>query len=333
LVDRGDRIEDLTVARLPELVGSGDLVVLNETKVIPARLRLRKETGGRAEVLLLEALGGGAWSALARPSRRLAVGSVLRGEKRDTTAAGRPGEEQGVVVVVGEALDGGRRQVKVSVDGRPVDDATAAMGLLGDIGDLPLPPYISAPPADPGRYQTVFAARPGSVAAPTAGLHLTPGVLDAIEAAGAKLARVDLVVGLDTFRPVLVDDPADHVMHTERYRVPADTWDLVGQAGRVVAVGTTTVRALESVAARGELEGRTDLFIRHPYAFEAVDAMLTNFHLPRSTLLLMIDAFIGSRWRELYRHALLCGYRFLSFGDAMFVESPTRRAGLKAPDR
>ena len=208
------------------------------------------------------------------------------------------------------------------------------MGDSGDVlaaldrhGVVPLPPYISAPLDDPERYQTVFADRPGSVAAPTAGLHLTPAVLDACRAAGATVEEVELVVGMGTFRPMTAEKVEDHHMHAERYRVPQATLDACQEAraggGRVVAVGTTSVRALESAAVSGELEGRTELFIHRPWDWRLVDVLMTNFHLPRSSLLVLVDAFVGERWRDLYAEALGAGYRFLSFGDAMWL---TRRA-------
>jgi S-adenosylmethionine:tRNA ribosyltransferase-isomerase len=191
------------------------------------------------------------------------------------------------------------------------------------MGEMPLPPYITAPLEVDERYQTVYASRPASAAAPTAGLHFTAELLDRIEARGIEVATVELVVGLDTFRPMAVEHVEHHRMHSESYRVPTTTWDAVGRArergGHVVAIGTTAVRALESVAARGELEGRTDLFIRGDYPFAVIDRLLTNFHLPKSSLLVLIDAFVGPRWRELYAAALAEPYRFLSFGDAMLL--------------
>jgi S-adenosylmethionine:tRNA ribosyltransferase-isomerase len=199
--------------------------------------------------------------------------------------------------------------------------------LLGDpwsVGEIPLPPYLHEGISDPERYQTVYADRPGSVAAPTAGLHLTRDLLSACSERGIGFATVELVVGLDTFRPITVDDPADHKMHSESYRVPAGTLEACRQARqaghRVVAVGTTTVRALEATAASGRPVGRTDLYIRAPYPFAAVDVLLTNFHLPRSSLLLLVEAFTGAKWRELYATALADGSRFLSFGDAMLLD-------------
>ncbi|GAC1594263.1 MAG: tRNA preQ1(34) S-adenosylmethionine ribosyltransferase-isomerase QueA [Acidimicrobiales bacterium] len=292
---------DRTVRDLPSLVRAGDLIVVNTTRVLPARLHLIKDSGGAAEVLLLEAEAPGSpyWTALVRPGRRLPPGTTLR------SAAGEP------MVEVGERLgDGSTRKVTLLAE-------------PWEVGEIPLPPYLHQGIADPERYQTVYADHPGSVAAPTAGLHLTHEVLTGCQAAGATVATVELVVGLATFRPVVVDDPADHVMHAETYRVPEATWAACGDAraagGRVISVGTTTLRALESVAARGELEGRTDLYIRRPYDFAIVDVLLTNFHLPRSTLLLLVEAFAGVGWHGLYLEALAENYRFLSFGDAMLV--------------
>jgi S-adenosylmethionine:tRNA ribosyltransferase-isomerase len=298
----------LTVADLPDLLAAGDLLVVNETKVLPARLHLRKRTGGAVEVLLLEQGADPAeWEALVRPSRRVPPGTEL---VAGPVAGTDVGTNEILVVVVGEALAGGRRSVRV----------------VGDIeahGVLPLPPYIHEPLADPARYQTVYAAVPGSVAAPTAGLHLTDEVLERCRAREIGVATVDLAVGLDTFRPIEVDDADRHPMHSERYSVPAATWAACEatrrRGGRVVAVGTTTVRSLEAAAATGTLQGRTDLFIRGDYRFKVVDVLLTNFHMPRSSLLLLIDAFTAGRWRGLYTTALDEGYRFLSFGDAMLV--------------
>jgi S-adenosylmethionine:tRNA ribosyltransferase-isomerase len=290
-----------TVDDLPELLREGDVLVVNDTKVLPARLHLHKRTGGAVEVLLLEQEGNPtSWQALVRPGRRVGEGTELIG--RDGTLVAR----------VDEHLGDGRRRVQ----------------LLGDIdahGVMPLPPYIRHQLDDPDRYQTVYAARPGSVAAPTAGLHLTHEVLERCRAHGITVARVELAVGLDTFRPIEADDADAHVMHSERYAVPEETWELCRGDRRVVAVGTTTVRTLEAAAATGQLSGRTDLYIKGDYPFAAVDVLLTNYHLPRSSLLLLIDAFTGGRWRSLYETALEKGYRFLSFGDAMLVARTSRR--------
>jgi S-adenosylmethionine:tRNA ribosyltransferase-isomerase len=221
-----------------------------------------------------------------------------------------------LAVEVGEHVGDGRRAVTVHTSDLP--------SALARHGEVPLPPYVHRALADPERYQTVYADQPSSVAAPTAGLHLTTDVLDRCRAAGARIEPVELAVGLGTFRPITVDRLDEHHMHAERYRVPAATIDACRAARRVVAIGTTTVRALESAAVTGELEGRTDLFIRGEHEF-LVDALLTNFHQPRSSLLVLVDAFVGPRWRQLYAAALDAGYRFLSFGDAMFLSrSPGR---------
>ncbi len=296
------------VRDLPGLLRPGDLVVVNDTKVIPARLQLRRATGGAVEVLLLEQRPDEptVWEALVRPSRKIRDGEVLTSVRGDDLG-----------VEMGERVgDEGIRLVRVLGAGDPLD-------ALATHGETPLPHYIHEPLDDPDRYNTVYAERPGSVAAPTAGLHLTPAVLDALAAGGVGFERVELVVGLGTFRPVEVDDPADHVMHRERLRVRPEVLDRIASTraagGRVVAIGTTTVRALET-AALGLLDGHTELYIRPGFAFRAVDMLMTNFHLPRSTLLLMIEAFVGPRWRSLYATALDHGYRFLSFGDAMLLQ-------------
>jgi S-adenosylmethionine:tRNA ribosyltransferase-isomerase len=319
LVDRGPGAppEHRTVADLPAFVGPGDVVVVNSTRVLPARLRLTKPTGGAVEVLLLERLPSGEWEALVRPGRRVAPGTELAVAPDLRVCFGGPGPSGR-----GSGKEGpgeGTRLVELVTDGF-VDELT----LLHRHGVVPLPPYITAPLADPERYQTVFAERPGSVAAPTAGLHLTPAVLDGCRAAGAQIEMVDLVVGMGTFRPISAAKVEDHHMHAERYQVRPATMTACEAAraagGRVVAVGTTTVRALESAALSGQLEGRTELFIHRPWHWRAVDVLLTNFHLPRSSLLVLIDAFVGGRWRDLYGTALAAGYRFLSFGDAMLLD-------------
>ncbi len=275
-------IEHRRVADLPGLL-SGELVVANDTRVVPARLRLRRESGGAVEILLLERIDdNGTWEALARPSRRLRVGESL-----------------GSVRLLEPRGDG--RWV-VSVDG-PVD------------GEMPLPPYIHARLADPERYQTVYGAIEGSAAAPTAGLHFTPELLRALDP-----VRVTLHVGLDTFRPVTEQRLEQHEIHGELYAVEEAAWRRIDEAERVLAVGTTTVRTLETVVRTGELSGRTSLFITPGFEFRRVDALLTNFHLPRSTLLALVMAFAGVEVvHEIYRAAIAERYRFYSFGDAMLV--------------
>jgi S-adenosylmethionine:tRNA ribosyltransferase-isomerase len=279
-----------TFAELPE-EAAGHLVVVNDTRVVPARLRLRRETGGGAEVLLLEPLGDGAWEALARPSRRLRAGERLR--PGDTTSLGPS-------VELLEELGGGRWRVRVEGDPE---------------GDLPLPPYIHERPADPERYQTVYADEPGSAAAPTAGLHFTRELLARLDH-----EQITLHVGLDTFRPLTAETLEEHEIHGERYRVDPASWRRIQDAERVLAVGTTTTRVLETLARGAPLAGRSDLFITPGFEFRRVDALLTNFHLPRTTLLALVMAFAGvDRTRELYALAIRERYRFYSFGDAMLV--------------
>jgi S-adenosylmethionine:tRNA ribosyltransferase-isomerase len=296
LVDRGpgEPPDHRRVADLADLLGPGDLLVVNDTRVLPARLHLRKASGGAVEVLLLGEEAPGQWTALVRPGRRVPPGTELTHDGSDLR------------VTVGERRDDGVRVVHL-----------VGAEHLDAVGEVPLPPYIEEPLADAERYQTVYGRRAASVAAPTAGLHLTEGLLDRLGERGVGFARVELEVGLATFRPVQVEDPADHVMHIERFHVPAETLAACERAERVVAVGTTAVRALES-AALG-LSGATDLYIRRGFRFRVVDVLLTNFHLPRSSLLLLVDAFVGSRWLALYETALAGDYRFLSFGDAMLL--------------
>ncbi len=261
----------------------GELVVVNDTRVVRARLRLRRPTGGEAEVLLLEPLdAAGEWEGLARPTKKL-----------------RPGQRLGPVELI-EHLGEGRWRLRLK--GEPA-------------GEAPLPPYITEPLSDPERYQTVYADSEGSAAAPTAGLHFTPELLGKLD-----VERVTLHVGLDTFRPVTVDDLDDHAIHSERYSVEPGAWNRIQAADRVLAVGTTTVRVLESLAQDAPLEGRTDLFITPPFQFRRTDALLTNFHLPGSTLLALVMAFAGvEEILRLYEVAIEERYRFYSFGDAMLI--------------
>ncbi len=305
LVDQGPGAppEHRFTRDLPELLGPGDVLVVNDSRVMPARLHLQKATGGKVEVLLLEPADDGQWSALVRPGRRVPPGTELL----------HGGE---TVMEVGERLgDDGRRWVRFS------DDPNALMELAGEV---PLPPYVTEELSDIERYQTVYADRPVSAAAPTAGLHFTDAVLDRCRSYGAEVCALELAVGTATFTPVMAQELDDHVMHIESYRIPEATLAACVRAERVVAVGTTVVRALESAATTGSADGRTDLFIKPGYRFAVVDALLTNFHLPRSSLLALLAAFVGPRWRDFYTVALAEGYRFLSLGDAMFC---TRNPG------
>jgi S-adenosylmethionine:tRNA ribosyltransferase-isomerase len=280
---------------LPCFLYPGDTLVLNETKVLPARIVAHKTSGGEVELLFLRDLGG-PWEALARPSKRLRQGFMLT-----------VGEDELAVV---KNLGNGHWVV----EGRDV------RGMLERSGRMPLPPYIR-PTADAERaYQTVYARRPGSAAAPTAGFHFTERVLREVVQAGAEIARVTLHVGTGTFTPIRADKLEKHRMHAEYYSVPEHTVQMVKNTGRVVAVGTTVARTLETWAASGEREGESRLFIYPGYDWRTVDVLLTNFHLPRSTLLAMVMSFAGKELiREAYRVAVEERYRFYSFGDAMLL--------------
>jgi len=293
---------------LVDLVDAKDVLVFNDTKVIKARLHGRKDTGGEVEILVERILDASRALAHVRASKAPKPGRQIR------LARG------GVVEVLGRE---GELFELLFLDG-PVLDVLEAWG------EVPLPPYIEhAPEADDERrYQTVYARAPGAVAAPTAGLHFDAAMLDALRAKGATLATLTLHVGAGTFQPVRVEDVAQHVMHSEWYSVPQDVVDAISAAkargGRVLAVGTTTLRALESAAAAGELRAQTDetrLFIVPGYRFRVVERLLTNFHLPRSTLLMLVSAFAGAEnIRNAYAHAVRARYRFFSYGDAMLLE-------------
>jgi S-adenosylmethionine:tRNA ribosyltransferase-isomerase len=267
-------------SELPDELGPDELVVVNDTRVIPARIRIEQPRG---EVLLLERTDqNGLWEGLARPTKRL-----------------RAGRRYGPVELV-EHLGEGRWLLRL--EGEPA-------------GEMPLPPYITETLAEPDRYQTVYAQADGSAAAPTAGLHFTPQLLERLD-----VERVTLHVGLDTFRPVKAEELERHELHSERYDVSAAAWERIREAPRVLAVGTTTVRVLESLARGAPLRGRTNLFVTPGFEFRRVDALLTNFHLPRSTLLALVMAFCGiEETRRLYRLAVEERYRFYSFGDAMLI--------------
>jgi S-adenosylmethionine:tRNA ribosyltransferase-isomerase len=277
--DRATRaVTHRVFSELPQEL-TDELVVVNDTRVVPARIRFDRPKG---EVLLLERVSATEWEALAKPTRRLKAGRTYTG------------------VELLEHLGDGRWRVRL--EGEPQ-------------GDTPLPPYITAPLADPDRYQTVYAHDAGSAAAPTAGLHFTPELLAQLD-----VEQVTLHVGLDTFRPVSEPTLEEHRIHGERYEVAPQAWARIAAAERVLAVGTTTTRTLETVAHGGPLAGRTELFIAPGFEFRRVDALLTNFHLPRSTLLALVMAFAGiDEIRDLYAHAVEEHYRFYSFGDAMLI--------------
>ena len=297
----GETIAHHVFRDLPRFLRSGDELVLNETKVLPARLVARKKSGGEVELLFLRDLGG-PWEVLARPSKRLKAGLVL-------TA----GEEE-------------LRVVKSLGEGHWVVGGRDLLGTMERNGRIPLPPYIRPTENAERAYQTVYARNPGSAAAPTAGFHLTREVLDGAERAGAGISRVTLHVGAGTFVPIRAHRLEEHRMHAERYCIPEGAAQAVERAERVIAAGTTVARTLETWAVSGEREGESSLFIYPGYEWRAVDVLLTNFHLPRSTLLAMIMSFGGKELvREAYRVAVKERYRFYSFGDAMLLLGGGRR--------
>ena len=295
------QVEHKHVTDLVDFLEAGDVVVVNDTRVLPARLALHRKTGGAAEVLLLEQRSSDfrLWEALVKPASKIKEDEVLEyfGKR---------------VVRVGPRTEAGDTFVVEILDENPME-------LLQRIGAMPLPPYIRSSLTDLERYQTIYARRMASAAAPTAGLHFTPELMARIVAKGVSVETVELVVGLDTFKPISTIDPLDHLIHSEFYSVDQRVMDVCNKANRVIAIGTTATRALESVAASGQLTGRTSLFITPGFQWKVVDMMLTNFHLPKTSLLLMIESFIGTRWRDIYAEAISEQYRFLSFGDAMLL--------------
>jgi S-adenosylmethionine:tRNA ribosyltransferase-isomerase len=288
---------------------AGDLLVFNKTRVIPARLLGRKAgTGGQVECFLLHQQSPDTWSCLVRPGRRLQPGTKLEF-----------GDGQ-LIGYITERTEGGGRNVRFEWEGNFQD-------VLNQVGVIPLPPYIHQPLIDPERYQTIYGNRPGSVAAPTAGLHFTSAVLEALQQKGIEFAEVILHVGLGTFRPVETDQIENHVMHKEYYEISEDTAKAINRAKaegrRIIAVGTTSVRTLESMSENGQLKagkGWTDIFIYPGYQFQIIDGLLTNFHLPKSTLLMLVSALAGrERILAAYKEAVDRQYRFFSFGDAMLI--------------
>jgi S-adenosylmethionine:tRNA ribosyltransferase-isomerase len=301
-------LDEVPFHDLPGLLRSGDLIVVNRTRVRHARLiGTREETGGSVEVLLTRRIDERRWEALLKPSRRLREGVRIAVAHRS-------------IVLLSEPVDG-----VATVGIEPHDEAEE---FIESVGSVPLPPYFDGTLDDDERYQTMFATELGSAAAPTAALHFTPALVDRLRAAGVGFADVELRIGLDTFRPMTADTVDRHRMHTEDIVVGPETAEAVDRTraagGRVIAVGTTVVRTLETAAdgAGGirPMTGPTDLFITPGYRPTVVDALITNFHAPRTTLLVLIAALIGDRWRDVYEHALASGFRFLSFGDAMYIE-------------
>ncbi|HLQ75401.1 MAG TPA: tRNA preQ1(34) S-adenosylmethionine ribosyltransferase-isomerase QueA [Alloiococcus sp.] len=309
---KNNKLEDTYFESIIDELNKGDALVMNNTRVLPARLHgHKKDTGGHLEVLLLKNNEGDQWETLMKPAKKAKIGTVISF-----------GDGRLEAKVVDKKKHGGRI-IEFSYDG-------IFFEILESLGEMPLPPYITEKLDDPDRYQTVYAKENGSAAAPTAGLHFTPEILKKIEDKGVKLVYLTLHVGLGTFRPVSVDHLEDHTMHSEFYQLSkeaADTLNEVKEQGnKVVAVGTTSIRTLETIGKANdgkliETSGWTDIFITPGYKFSVVDAFLTNFHLPKSTLIMLVSAFAGREFiLEAYQHAVKKRYRFFSFGDAMFVK-------------
>ena len=316
VLDRADgSLHHRRFYELAELLAPGDLLVLNDTRVLPVRVACRKKTGGAVELLFTEKIDASTWKALLKPARRCSVGTVLSIE----------GDPAAGTFVIKDVTPGGERCIGFN-PGR----CASIEVCIENFGVMPLPPYIrrDAEGSDRSDYQTVFAAKPGAVAAPTAGLHFTRELLGAIQERGVKIAYVTLHVGIGTFLPVKVIDPRDHVMHEEWYDLPPATVEEINRTkksgGRVIAVGTTVVRVIEHCALAhtgfSAGSGRTSLKILPPWEFRVVDALITNFHLPRSTLLMLVSAFASiDQIKSAYAGAINAGYRFFSYGDAMLI--------------
>ena len=305
-------IEHHIFREITHFLRSGDCLVLNDTKVIPARLYgTKEETGAAIEVLLLKRMGNDTWETLVRPGKKAKPGTRL---------VFGDGSLRGEVV---EVVEEGNRLIHFEYEGIFEE-------VLDRLGEMPLPPYITHKLEDRSRYNTVYARHEGSAAAPTAGLHFTPQLLKEIEAMGVNIARVTLHVGLGTFRPVKVEDVTQHHMHSEYYQISAEAADLINRTkeagGRIIAVGTTSTRTLESAAdENGRISpcgGWTEIFIYPGYRFKCIDGLITNFHLPESTLLMLVSALAGKEHiMNAYEEAIREGYRFFSFGDAMFIKA------------
>lgn len=317
VIDRKtDKIEDRHFHDIVDYLKPGDLLVMNDTKVMPVRIYgHKKETGGKVELLLLKRLDDNHWETMVKPGRKAKPGAVLEFTDSDDKVV--------LEGTIEKTIDNGLRVIAFEYDG-------VFEEILNQIGTMPLPPYIHEKLSDPSRYQTVYAKYNGSAAAPTAGLHFTEALLDQIREMGVKTAAVTLHVGLGTFRPVKEDNILDHQMHSEQYSVSQETANLIektkAEGGRVIAVGTTTVRTLESVAARHDGKvvaehGSTSIFIYPGFHWNVIDALITNFHLPESTLLMLVSSFYDrEKILAAYRHAVEEKYRFFSFGDAMFIQ-------------
>lgn len=330
VVGKNPQFDHCIFRELDQWLQPGDLLVLNNTQVIPARLQGRKVTGTAIEVLLLEERSPNLWLALVKPGKRLPLGTEITFVARSATPSKAVLTAQ---VIERDEATGGRILQFASTTGANLWD------LLADYGEIPFPPYVSERTATPDQYQTIYGDRPGAVAAPTAGLHFTEDLFQRLAQRGITRTQVTLHVGVGTFRPVEAENILEHQMHQEWIEVPAVTVEAINRTkangGRIIAVGTTAVRSLEGVAkvTGGHLQpfrGKTDLFIYPGYQWQVIDGLITNFHLPKSSLLMMISAFVGrERLLSLYQTAIAEGYRFYSFGDAMLLLPEAQLLTLK----
>lgn len=307
LVSRdANEINDSYIKELCSFLNSGDLLVVNNTKVLPARIPFIRSSGGKGEIFLLNRIGAYIWEALVRPSAKINPGEKVYVENTE------------IELTINEDNGEGHRIINFDTNQEKSD-----LDIIHEIGQAPLPPYLGKADIALDRYQTIFAKQEQSVAAPTAGLHFTQDLKNSLEKEGIEILEVTLHVGVGTFRPIMVENVEEHKMHSEYYEVSEQVWEKIKLAkqngNKVVAVGTTSLRTLESVALKGELKGDTDIFCYGDFDFKIVDMLLTNFHQSESTLLVLLDAFIGDRWKQLYQHAIESKYRFLSFGDAMLI--------------
>lgn len=301
-----DELIDSQIKDLCTFVEPGDVIVVNDTKVLPARIHIKREGGGKGEIFLLNRIDSGLWNALVKPSAKINVNEKVYCEAE---------QNEIFEFEIGENSGEGHRIVKFL--------NVSELEVLDKVGQTPLPPYLGDVDIPLDRYQTIFAKEDKSVAAPTAGLHFTDNLVNNLSKHGVKILEVTLHVGVGTFRPIVTEDVESHVMHEELYNVDQNVFDEVIKAkkagNKVIAVGTTSMRTIESVALTSQFFGKTKLYCYGDFDFKIVDMLLTNFHQPQSSLLVLLDSFIGSRWRNLYNYALENEYRFLSFGDAMLV--------------
>lgn len=303
---------DEGISNIYHYLTPGDILVVNNTKVLAARISIVRSSGGLGEIFLLNRIGVGIWEALVRPSAKINVGEKVKVQNSE------------IEVEIGQDNGEGHRVITFQdVILSEVEGSQSDLDIIHQIGQTPLPPYLGKVDISLDRYQTMFAKHEQSVAAPTAGLHFTPELKKSLQDQGIEILEVTLHVGVGTFRPIMVDNIEDHIMHSEYYEVSDDVWKKIletkSKGNKVIAVGTTSLRTLESVALTNNLKGQTDIFCYGDFDFKIVDLLLTNFHQSESSLLVLLDAFIGSRWRDLYKHAIESKYRFLSFGDAMLV--------------